>query len=269
MFCNSFKALARQTHPPKLLPLAAPPHPHISSPMRSLAARDAAFCAPAPLSRASRADHARCSSARRERTRVRADVQRSWRSTKTLKMPLKQEHALHTFEAYISDGERVMGVTFPDGRRREKLDATTWRVRLLPFDFLGARVTVYSTLTLTKMEEGLTIGAKQLEFVGLPKEMELDGKVRLTMEGALRPPRGDGHVNGDVTLTLDAAVNDFVAMNPALDFVVNGINNTVLANLQGSIEKSLLEDYARWWRQCERLERMRAERAERAAATKS
>jgi hypothetical protein len=74
-------------------------------------------------------------------------------------------------------------------------------------------------------------------------------------------------VNGDVTLTLDAAVNDFVAMTPGLDFVVNGINDTVLANLQGSIEDNLLADYARWWKQCQRLAAVRASRAAAAAAT--
>lgn len=38
-------------------------------------------------------------------------------------------------------------------------------------------------------------------------------------------------VNGDVTFTFDAAVNDFVAMILGLDFVVNGINDMVLVNL--------------------------------------
>lgn len=204
---------------------------------------------------------ARASSSRRPLV-VTADVQRRWQSTKSLRMTLGEEHDAHTFESYISDGERIIGVTFPDGRRREKLDGTTWRVRLLPFDFLGRRVTVYSTLTLEKREEGLTIGAKELKFVGLPKEMDLEDKVTLTMEGALRPPEGgDGRVRGDVTLTLDAAVNDFLAMNPALDFVVNGINDRVLENLQGSIEDNLLADYARWWRQCVRLEAMRRDAA--------
>ena len=50
-------------------------------------------------------------------------------------MTLQDEHERHTFESYLSDGERVIGVTFPDGRRREKLDETTWRVRLLPFEY--------------------------------------------------------------------------------------------------------------------------------------
>ena len=39
-------------------------------------------------------------------------------------MTLQDEHERHTFESYLSDGERVIGVTFPDGRRREKLDET-------------------------------------------------------------------------------------------------------------------------------------------------
>lgn len=185
--------------------------------------------------------------------KTRADVRREWTSSKSLRMSLKTQHDRHTFAKYISDGERVIGVTFPDGKRRERLDDVTWRVRLLPFEFFGTRVTVYSTLTLEPREEGLTIGAKKLEFIGLPKEMDLDGKVKLTMVGTLRPPR-DGVIMGDVTMTLDAMVNDFVAVTPGLDLVVNGINDTVLANLQGSIEKSLLADYDRWWGQCARLE---------------
>jgi len=183
----------------------------------------------------------------RSRLTPRADVRRRWRSSKSLRAPLRDEHPEHTFASYISNGERIINVTFPDVTRRQKLDDCTWRVRLLPFEFLGAKVTVYSTLTLTPRAEGLVLGCKKLEFVGMPRELDLDNKVKLTMEGALRPVR-DGSVRGDIALTLDADVNEFVALNPALDVVVNGINDTVLMNLQGSIERSLLQDYARWAR---------------------
>jgi hypothetical protein len=47
-------------------------------------------------------------------------------------------------------------------------------------------------------------------------------------------------------MTLDASVNDFVALVPGLDDVVNAINDAVLANLQGAIEKNLIADYERW-----------------------
>jgi len=236
--------------------------------MSSLSARDA-------LARRFPATTTATTTARAKRrgrgpaVQTRADVRREWTSSKSLRMSLKTQHDRHTFARYISDGERVIGVTFPDGKRRERLDDVTWRVRLLPFEFFGTRVTVYSTLTLEPREEGLTIGAKKLEFIGLPKEMDLDGKVKLTMVGTLRPPR-DGVIMGDVTMTLDAMVNDFVAVTPGLDLVVNGINDTVLANLQGSIEKSLLADYDRWWGQCARLEaRAEARRVADAANPKT
>ena len=53
-------------------------------------------------------------------------------------------------------------------------------------------------------------------------------------------------VRGDVVMTLDASVNDFVALVPGLDDVVNAINDAVLANLQGAIEKNLIAEYERW-----------------------
>jgi hypothetical protein len=212
----------------------------------SYAARHAVARIPRELSTTS-SPSSSSSSHGRGVVKTTADVRRRWQSRKSLRMPLADEHREHTFASYISDGERIINVTFPDAKRRQKLDDVTWRVQLLPFEFLGAKVTVYSTLTLTPKPEGLYIGCKRLEFVGMPREMDLDNKVVLTMEGALRPPR-NGRVNGDVTLTLDAEVNEFVAMNPGLDIVVNGINDTVLSNLQGSIERSLLRDYARWSR---------------------
>ena len=172
---------------------------------------------------------------------------------------LAEEHHAHTFESYISDGERIMGVTFPDGRRREKLNGTTWRVRLLPFDFLGRSVVAKATLTLEK--GGIDDRGEGITIRGITKEMDLEDKVTLTMEGALRPPeRGDGAGARRRGAHVDAAVNGFLSDESGVGFRRERINDRVLENLQGSIEDNLLADYARWWRQCVRLEARRRRR---------
>jgi hypothetical protein len=47
-------------------------------------------------------------------------------------------------------------------------------------------------------------------------------------------------------VNLSADVNDAVAMFPALDDAVNLINDTVISNLQGSINATIAKDYAKW-----------------------
>jgi hypothetical protein len=161
-----------------------------------------------------------------------------------------------SFSAYVSNGARIISVTFPDEKRRERIDDITWKVQLLPFDFIGNRVTVKATITLAPDEEkrAITIGAEKLEFEGMPKEFKLDETVSLKMEGQLGEEENAKDddagakrmAKGDVIMTLDASVNDFVALVPGLDDVVNAINDAVLANLQGAIEKNLIADYERW-----------------------
>lgn len=118
-------------------------------------------------------------------------------------------------------------------------------------------MTVKATITLAPDEEkrAITIGAEKLEFEGMPKEFNLDETVSLKMEGQLgeeeiaKDDAAGGAkriAKGDVIMTLDASVNDFVALVPGLDDVVNAINDAVLANLQGAIEKNLIADYERW-----------------------
>jgi len=149
----------------------------------------------------------------------------------------------------------------------------------LPFDFVGNRVTVRATIALTpnREQKTISISAEKLEFDGMPKEFNLDETVSLTMEGTLgeertpfeTPPaggfdgsaaRGDAEkeeksmrgggikstARGDVVMTLDASVNDFVALVPGLDDIVNAINDAVLANLRGAVEKNLIAEYERW-----------------------
>ena len=137
-------------------------------------------------------------------------------------------------------------------------------------------MTVRATIALIPNREQKTISirAEKLEFDGMPKEFNLDETVRLTMEGTLgedvethylEPPalESGGQVDddgssaarrriikstarGDVVMTLDASVNDFVALVPGLDDIVNGINDAVLANLRGAVETNLIAEYERW-----------------------
>lgn len=140
-------------------------------------------------------------------------------------------------------------------------------------------MTVRATIALTpnREQKTISISAEKLEFDGMPKEFNLDETVSLTMEGTLgeertpfeTPPaggfdgsaaRGDAEkeeksmrgggikstARGDVVMTLDASVNDFVALVPGLDDIVNAINDAVLANLRGAVEKNLITEYERW-----------------------
>ena len=214
---------------------------------------------------------------------IYGDVSRSWTSRKSLRMPLKDwkkdENEAKSFASYVSDGSRILSVTFPDEHRRTRIDENTWKVELLPFDFLGNKVVVRTTIALipNRTDKSISINAKKLEFEGMPKEFNLDETVTLKMEGKLGEERsfrkrrrndsdeevgGDEEeeeheeddknddmkraVRGDVVMTLDASVNDFVALVPGLDDVVNAINDAVLANLQGAIEKNLIAEYERW-----------------------
>ena len=139
-------------------------------------------------------------------------------------------------------------------------------------------MTVRATIALIPNREQKTISirAEKLEFDGMPKEFNLDETVRLTMEGTLGEerttltPKVETHLEpalesgggvddgsaarriikstarGDVVMTLDASVNDFVALVPGLDDIVNGINDAVLANLRGAVETNLIAEYERW-----------------------
>ena len=120
-------------------------------------------------------------------------------------------------------------------------------------------------------QKTISIRAEKLEFDGMPKEFNLDETVRLTMEGTLgedvethyleQPALESGGgvddgsaarriikstARGDVVMTLDASVNDFVALVPGLDDIVNAINDAVLANLRGAVETNLIAEYERW-----------------------
>ena len=135
-------------------------------------------------------------------------------------------------------------------------------------------MTVRATIALipNREQKTISISAEKLEFDGMPKEFNLDETVRLTMEGTLgeertmtpkvetpEPALESGGVDdgssarrikstarGDVVMTLDASVNDFVALVPGLDDIVNAINDAVLANLRGAVEKNLIAEYERW-----------------------
>ena len=151
-----------------------------------------------------------------------------------------------TFSKYVSDGQRIINVTFPDERRRTRVNETQWRVELLPFEFLGNKVFVRATVELKPDvgNDSITINAKKLEFEGVPKEFRLNETVKLSMDGSLG--ERNGFVVGEVVMRLDAQVNDFVALAPGLDDVVNSINDAILGNLQGAIEKNLIKSYEKW-----------------------
>lgn len=181
---------------------------------------------------------------------VVADVKKAWKSSRSMTLTIRDEDEAHSFATYISDGERIVNVTFPDEKRREKLDDTTWKVQLLPFQFLQWRATVVCTLKLENCADGLHLTTEDLDIQGLPDEFGVNGRVWLTMDGALKPARtstkAGRKVLGKLTVNLSAEINDMVAMVPGLDDAVNLINDTVIANLQGAINASIASDYTKW-----------------------
>lgn len=120
---------------------------------------------------------------------VVADVKKAWKSSRSMTLTIRDEDDTHSFASYISDGERIVNVTFPDVDRRTKLDPTTWKVQLLPFTFLQWRATVFCTLKLVHNADGLHLTAEDLDIQGLPDELGVNGRVWLTMDGALKPAR--------------------------------------------------------------------------------
>lgn len=181
---------------------------------------------------------------------VVADVKKAWKSSRSMTLTIKDEDDAHSFATYISDGERIVNVTFPDDKRREKLDDITWKVQLLPFEFFQWRAVVFCTLKLENKADGLHLSAEDLNIQGLPDDLGVNGKVWLTMDGALKPAKtstkAGRKVLGKLTVNLSAEVNEIVAMVPGLDDAVNLINDTVIANLQGAINTSIAGDYTKW-----------------------
>ena len=64
-----------------------------------------------------------------------ASVSRSWTSRTSVSVPLRDldpsEDNSRSFSEYISDGSRILAVTFPDETRRERMTDTTWKVQVL------------------------------------------------------------------------------------------------------------------------------------------
>lgn len=242
-----FSAAAHSPWPPRAARLGAPPPPpaRLGRPSSFLGGRS---------TRALAAQKPNPVSSRRARVSphiTTCDVKKAWRSSRSMTLTIKDEDSVFDFVSYISDGERIIDVTFPDRSRREKIDDTTWRVQLLPFTFMQWKATVFTTLRLEPIDGSLRLSSTDLTIEGLPKELGVQGKVWLSMDGALKPARGAGtrggrKVLGKLTVNLSADVNEMVAMLPGFDDAVNLINDTVIANLQGSINATVADDYAKW-----------------------
>ena len=75
-----------------------------------------------------------------DRISVKASVSRSWTSRTSVSVPLRDldpsegdgdNYSRRSFSEYISDGSRILAVTFPDETRREQMTDTTWKVQVL------------------------------------------------------------------------------------------------------------------------------------------
>ena len=73
-----------------------------------------------------------------DRNSIIASVSRSWTSRTSVSVPLRDldpknedNSSKSSFSEYISDGSRILAVTFPDETRREQMTDTTWKVQVL------------------------------------------------------------------------------------------------------------------------------------------
>ena len=183
-------------------------------------ARRSSFLSGASRVRAVRASDTVRPRASRASLEIRADVKKAWRSSRSMTLTIKDEDETHDFSTYISDGERIINVTFPDASRRTKIDDTTWQVQLLPFQFMQWRATVVTTLTLEPRGGEAPPQFHRSGHSGSSRRARGKGKVWLSMDGALKPARtanaAGRKVLGKLTVNLSAEVNEMVAMVPGV-----------------------------------------------------
>ena len=79
-----------------------------------------------------------------DRNSIIASVSRSWTSRTSVSVPLRDldpknedNSSKSSFSEYISDGSRILAVTFPDETRREQMTDTTWKVQVLNCVYYG------------------------------------------------------------------------------------------------------------------------------------
>ena len=82
-----------------------------------------------------------------DRNSIIASVSRSWTSRTSVSVPLRDHldpnnedtnySKKSSFSEYISDGSRILAVTFPDETRREQMTDTTWKVQVLNCVYYG------------------------------------------------------------------------------------------------------------------------------------
>ena len=65
-----------------------------------------------------------------------------------------------------------MHLSFPDAHRRQRLNAETWRVHLLPLSFLWLTLRVSCTLRAWPNAPGaLSVAGREMRIDGLPAEL--------------------------------------------------------------------------------------------------
>jgi hypothetical protein len=70
------------------------------------------------------------------------------------------------------NAERVVHLSFPDAHRRQRVAADTWRVQLLPMQFLWLTLRVSCTLRAWPEAPGaLAVSGREMRIEGLPAEL--------------------------------------------------------------------------------------------------
>lgn len=191
-------------------------------------------------------------SAATQRRVVTCGVERSYSSTRSLRLALAREDPRHTAAAYLSATERVVQTAFPDAQRRRRLDAQHWRVQLLPVQLLWLTAGVECTLRTWSEPASaggahvLRLSGREVALTGLPGDLvELAGSLVLRVDGSLQA-HASGVLGGSVRLRIAASLPDVLAIVPGVDAVVQRILDGVLQRIELSLREKLPEDYLAW-----------------------
>lgn len=178
---------------------------------------------------------------------------KTFKTSRTLALPVRNENTEHPVNAYLQEVERVVYVTFPDEKRRSLIEEGKWRVELLPYQFFWIQFQAVNTIQAWAEPECMRIKITDLRLEGTPPELDLNRKLLFNLDGELkviRPKSGASglpcRLAGKVQMQLSADVPDAFMFAPGLDQVSQSLMDTVLENLEGALVKNLLKDYQVW-----------------------
>ncbi|GAB5360814.1 hypothetical protein AAMO2058_000659500 [Amorphochlora amoebiformis] len=158
------------------------------------------------------------------------------------------EHDGYALDKYLTQVERVVNVTFPDSNRRTRMGDDTWKVQLLPQEFVGIRFSPVTRLRVFYDDGSLHIEVSDLEL-GLPPQLVVAPpilRVRGTLKPAVRLPRNKILLKGTVEMALTAALPAQLMLIPGIQSFGEALLRSILQQLKASLESGITTDYKKW-----------------------